>query len=314
VTTGQSLFRQEALQAQDDGKRDKGALLRLTPRWLASVYPLLLCVVAGSLSFASFATVDEFASGPAVVRVESRVDLTAGVAGTVEALLVTPGQRVEAGAPLVRFKGTQEKAELERLDSELEGQLVRLLRDPGDQAARQALTSLRAARTLAAARLADRVVIAPGAGIVSDVRIRPGELLQAGDHVLSLIGEGTRFYVVALLPGSYRPLLHAGQTLRLALNGFQRSSELVTIESVGDQVIGPAEARRFLGPDVADALTVDGPVVLVKATLRQPSFAADKKRFNYYDGLPGRAEARVRSQRVVALFIPGLTWLVGDGA
>ena len=310
---GQGLFREEALEALDESKRDKGELLRLTPRWLGRVYPLLVCVVAGSLSFAIFANVDEYAAGPAVVRIESRVDLTATAAGTVESLLVAPGQHVDAGAQLVRFNITQETAELERLQSEFDGQLVRLLRDPSDQGARQTLTSLRAQRNLAAARLAQRVVTAPCAGVVSDVRIRPGELLQVGDHVLSLIGEGTRFYVVALLPGHYRPLLHPGQPLRLTLSGFAHSSELVTIESVGDQIIGPTEARRFLGPDVGDAFHVEGPVLLVKATLQRSTFLADKKLFNYYDGLPGQAEARVRSQRLIALFLPGVSWLAGDG-
>ena len=34
---------------------------------------------------------------------------------------------------------------------------------------------------------------------------------------------------------------------------------------------------------------------------------------NFYDGLTGSAEARVRSQRVLAALVPGLRWLLSDG-
>jgi membrane fusion protein (multidrug efflux system) len=307
------IFRSEALQALEDGASSSGELLHLPARWLRVSYWLLAAAVAGSLSFAAFAFVGEYATGPAVVRVAGRTDLTATANGTVEEVLVQPGQHVAAGQLLVRFNVASEKAELERLQMEFDGTLVKLLRDPNDQAARQALTSLRAQKELAAARVAQRSVRAPHAGIVSDLRIRRGELLQAGDLVLSLNGQGTRFYIVALVPGQFRPLLHPGMPLRLRLHGFPRAAELTTIESVGDEVVGPAEARRYLGPDVADAVTLTGPVVLVKGTLDASSFISDGKRFNFYDGLVGNAEARVRSQRVLALIVPGLRWVLTDG-
>jgi membrane fusion protein (multidrug efflux system) len=130
---------------------------------------------------------------------------------------------------------------------------------------------------------------------------------------VSLNGEGTRFYVVAFVPGQFRPLLHPGMPLRVRLNGFSRATETTTIDSVGDEVVGPAEARRYLGPDVADVVTLTGPVVLVKATLDGNSFTSDDKHFNFYDGLTGNAEARVRSQRVLAVMVPGLRWVMPDG-
>jgi membrane fusion protein (multidrug efflux system) len=307
------LFRSEALQALEQSDGSSGELLHLAPGWLRVTYWLLAAAVAGSLSFAAFAFVGEYASGPSVVRVEGRTDLTATASGTVEEVLVQPGQHVATGQLLVRFNVASESAELERLTMEFDGTLVKLLRDPNDQAARQALTSLRAQKELASARVAQRSVRAPHAGIVSDLRIRRGQLLQAGDLVLSLNGQGTRFYVVAFLSGQYRPLVHPGMSLRLRLHGFPRAIELITIESVGDEVVGPAEARRYLGPDVADAVTLTGPVVLVKGRLEGTSFASDGKRFNFYDGLTGSAEARVRSQRVLSLLVPGLRWVLSDG-
>jgi membrane fusion protein (multidrug efflux system) len=307
------LFRSQAVQALAEGNAASGELIHLSPGWLRTAYWLLAAAVAGSLSFSAFAFVGEYASGAAVVRVDGRTDLTATASGTVEKVLVQPGQHVAAGQLLVRFNVASESAELERLQMELDGTLIKLLRDPSDQAARQALTSLRAQKELAAARVKQRLVRAPHAGIVSDLRIRRGQLLQAGDLVLSLNGQDTRFHVVALLPGQYRPLLHPGMPLRLRLNGFPRAIALTTIDSVGDEVVGPAEARRYLGPDVADSLTLNGPIVLVKGTLAGTSFACDGKRFNFYDGLTGNAEARVRAQRVLAVLVPGLRWVLTDG-
>jgi membrane fusion protein (multidrug efflux system) len=307
------LFRSEAVQALEEGDAASGELIHLSPRWLRSAYWLLAAAVAGSLSFSAFAFVGEYASGAAVVRVDGRTDLTATASGTVDKVLVQPGQHVAAGQLLVRFNVASESAELERLQMEFDGTLLKLLRDPNDQAARQSLTSLRAQKELAAARVKQRSVRAPHAGIVSDLRIRRGQLLQAGDLVLSLNGQGTRFYVVAFLPGQYRPLVHPGMPLRLRLTGFPRANALTTIDSVGDEVVGPAEARRYLGPDVADALAITGPIVLVKGRLAGTSFTSDGKRFNFYDGLTGNAEARVRAQRVLAVLVPGLRWVLTDG-
>ena len=308
------LFRTQALQALEEAESASGELLHIAPRWTRWAYWVLGAAVAGSLSFAAFAFIGEYAGGPAVVRVEGRTDLTANASGIVEAVPVQPGQHVVPGQLLVRFNVSSESAELARLQMEFDGQLLKLLRDPGDQAARQSLTSLRAQKELAAARVAQRSVRAPHAGVVSDVRIRRGQLLQAGDLIVSLIGSATRFHLVAFVPGQFRPLLHPGMPLRLRLSGFTRADVMTTIDSVGDEVVGPAEARRYLGPDVADVVTINGPVVLVKAELPGTAFTSDGKRFNFYDGMTGNAEARVRSQRVLTVLVPGLRWVLTDGS
>ena len=60
-------------------------------------------------------------------------------------------------------------------------------RAPGDGGLRQTVGSLRVQKERAAARLEERLIRAPHAGTVSDVRIRQGQALSAGDVVLSLI-------------------------------------------------------------------------------------------------------------------------------
>ena len=306
------IFRKAALTALDDNGGN-GELLHLSPNWTRWAYVLLVLVIAGTISFCVFATIGEWATGPAVVRVDGRTDLTATAPGTVATVEVQPGQHVQAGQLLVRFYMAQEQAELTVLQGEIEGNLVKLLRDPGDQSVRQALTALRAQKESAEAHVAERSLRSPRAGIVSDVRIRPGQLLAAGDLALSLVNDDARFVVIAFLPGRFRPLLAVGQPLVLRLAGFPHALEHLAIDSVGDDVVGPAEAKRYLGQELGDATVVEGPVVLVKASLPAHTFVNDEKTFRFYEGLPGSAEARVRNQRVLTALIPGLRGLVNDG-
>lgn len=300
-----SPFRQEALDyhAREQGG---GPLLRLSPGWSRWSYWLLLGTVLAAAVYGFVGRIHDYASGPAVIRVDGRVDVTAKVVGTVARVAVQPGQRVAEGQPLVQFFMDDEEAERARLQKEFDLQLLKLLRDPSDAAARQSLISLRAQRELAGARLQQRVVAAPRAGIVSDVRIHPGQRLDVGEHVLSIVGDDARMSLVALLPGRYRPMLRPGLPMRFELSGYRYEYRQLTIDSVGDEIIGPAEAKRFLGPGVADGVAVDGPVVLVRANVPSARFSSDGRDFRYFDGLPAQAEARVRSEPIVVSFIPAL--------
>jgi membrane fusion protein (multidrug efflux system) len=306
------IFRKEALDALGRSE-DAGSLLQLAPTWTRWAYWLLVFALCAGLSFSVFAYVGEYATGPAVVRIDGKTELTATAAGTVDEVLVQPGEHVQKGQLLVRFHVASEQAELESLSAGMQDQLAKLLRDPTDQAARTALVSIRSQLELAHARVEQRSARATRDGIVSDVMIRPGQLLAAGDLIVSLLSEDTRFTVVAFVPGQYRPLLHAGQPLDLRLAGFPHAIEQLTIERVGEEVVGPSEAKRYLGQAVGDALRLEGPVVLIKAQLPSRTFLADSRALSFYDGLPGMAEARVRSQRVIMALIPGLRWVFGDG-
>jgi len=308
----QQLFREEALQTLQRGADDEGDLLRISPAWTRWAYWVLVAAVLAALAYGVLGTVNEYAPGPAVVRVAGRVDVTATSGGTVVAIDVQPGQRVARGQTLVRFHDASERAELARLDQELEAQLVKLLRDPADRGARESLTSLRAQRDLAEARMAERSLRAPAAGVVSDVRIRPGQPLGAGSLAVSLIRDDAQFSLLAFLPGNARPLLKIGMPLRMELMGFAYSYQELTIDALGDEVVGPAEAKRFLGPDLGDALALSGPVVLVKANLPRRTFTSDGRTFHYYDGTPAVAEARVRRRPILVAIIPALRRLWGD--
>lgn len=305
-----SLFRQEAV-AHHVSYRAEGELLRLSPGWTGAAYWLLCFVFASALLYAVLGRFREWATGPALVRVEGRSDVTARVSGTVAAVEVRPGQRVSAGQLLGRFYVEQEAAALSRIESEFELLLLRTLRDPNDQAARQQLSSLRAERDLARARLEERAIRSPVAGVVSDVRIRPGKHLQAGESVLSILSDNARFYVEVMLPGHHRPLLRSGQPLRLELKGYRYQYQVLSIDSIGDEVVGPGEVKRYLPAELQDAVTLDGPVVLVQARLPSPSFQIDGQSVRYYEGMQATAEVALRSERIVLLLLPALRAIRG---
>jgi membrane fusion protein (multidrug efflux system) len=193
-----------------------------------------------------------------------------------------------------------------RLEQEIEILLANRLRDPSDRATEQALISLRAQRNLAEARLEERLVRAPDAGRVSDLRVRPGQFLSPGQLILSLVEESVEPRVIVLLPGSYRPQVKPGMEIRLEITGFQYAYQRLTVASVSDEVIGPTEAQRFLGPGIADAVAVSGPVALIEARLPSATFVAEGTTFRYHDGMHARADVRVRSEKILVALVPGL--------
>jgi multidrug resistance efflux pump len=303
VAEQRGLFRKEALDAHL-GAQASGELLRLVPGWAAWTFGLLLAAFIFAVAYSIVGTVDEYARGVGIVRVQGRRELTARLAGTVSSVEVQPGQRVTAGQILARFHG--DEAELDRLAKEFELQLVKVLDDPSDQAARARLVELRAQRELARAQVDERLIKAPVDGVVSDVRIQPGKLIEAGATVLNLVPDDARFEIVAVLPGNYRPRLRPGMALRIEMVGYAYSHREVPIETIGDQVVGPAEIRRFLPQELADTLPIQGPVVIVTALLPSPTFESDGKSYDYFDGMQGLAEARVDTKSILLTLIPGL--------
>jgi membrane fusion protein (multidrug efflux system) len=305
VPAPETIFRPEAVEAHAQ-PQSEGEVLHLSPVWTRWTFRVLVLALVVGFTYAVVGTVNEYATGPAIVRIDGKTDLTARSPGVVSTVYVQPGQRVAAGDLLAAFYVGAESAELQRIRHQFELQLVKVLREPNDLAARDELVSLRTQKEAAESRLAEREVRAPAAGIVSDIRVRPGQELAAGDLLFSLVGEDARFSVVALLPGAYRPMLRPGMTLRLELEGYAYVYRDLVIDSVGDEVVGPDEVRRFLGQGLGGAVPATGPVVLVRASLPASTFVDRGRVYNYFDGMQGVAEARVRSDSVLVTLIPGL--------
>jgi biotin carboxyl carrier protein len=300
-----SLFREEALRAQAQ-RGTEAELIRISPYWVNLTFWIILAVAISSLVFALVARIDEYAVGPAVVRLDGRTELTARATGTVAELLVQPGQSVDAGQVLMRFYDAQEVADTARARHEFESELAKLLRDPGDAVARAAVGSRRTARELAEARQAERLLRAPFAGVVSDVRAYCGQSVSPGDILASMASRKGTGRLLAVLSGQYRPMVAPGHRLRFEIAGFRYAYQEYEVESVGSEVIGPQEAKRFLGPAVSDAFALAGSVILVSARLPASQFEVDGARYSYFDGMTGTAEVRVRSEPVALAFVPAL--------
>jgi multidrug efflux pump subunit AcrA (membrane-fusion protein) len=302
----QDLYRREALESLSQSEQRKGELLRISPAWTRWTYWVLLGFALAAVLFLLLGTVSEYAEGPAVVRVEGRNELTAMTGGTVSSVEVASGEEVVPGQALVRFYDASESAELDRIRGAFELQLVNYLKNPNDAGVRQDLIALRTQKGFAEARLEQLIVRAPHAGLVGDIQVRPGQVVSAGDAILSLLSANQTVSLIAMLPGSYRPQLRLGMPLRLELAGYRYAFETTTIESIGDQVIGPQAARRYLGQEIADTLPLSGAVVVVQAKLPSASFFSDKQVYAFHDGMHGRAEVRVRSERLLLALVPGL--------
>lgn len=310
--TMSTLYRQEALSYRLRGAGDAGRPLEISPTWASWVLYLLLALAAFAVAFSFFGSMHEYAAGPAVVVLGERVDITATAAGTVESPVVEAGTTVAKGDLLVRLHSAQEVAELERIRREFELALVQRLRDPGDSVIERGLSSLRAQKELAEARLEERSLRAPRAGVVSDLRVQPGQYLSPGQVVLTLIREGQEPGIVALLPGRFLPLLEVGMEVRFELEGYSGEPHFLLLDSLGDEALGPVEARRVLGAEMGETVPLSGPVVWVKAPLPAAAFESSGRTVRFHDGTPGKVEIKVRSESIVSALVPGLKAVFGE--
>jgi len=299
------LFRDEAVVAA--GPQQWGDVVRLGARWLSWGYWLLVVLLAGSVAFMWFGTVNTYSAGPAIVRSTARTSVTTRTAGTVSTVEVAPGDRVETGRILARLDDLDQRALVDRLDREVETALRNHMLDPADAVADSSLRALRLQIAQARTALEERAIRAPSAGAISDLRVHTGQHVEPGDVAASIVDGRSGLDVIALLPGEDRPQLAPGMALRLELTGYRYAYQALQIDSVSADVMGPAEAKRVLGAEVADGLQLTGPVVLVHGRLSRPDFDdVDGRTFAYHDGMIGTAEVQVRTERILYAVIPGM--------
>ncbi len=304
---GEGLFRREAIEAAEP--RQWGDVVRVSPTWLPWSYWLLVVMLVGAAAFVCLASVSTYSSGPVLIRSTARSSVTARTAGNVTSVEVMPGDRVDAGTLLARLDDVDQRAAVDRIAREFEAQLRNHMLDPADVAADTSLRSLRVELERARTALDERTIVAPVAGTVSDLRVRPGQHLEPGDVAASIVGGTGALDFVALLPGEDRPQLAPGMQLRLEISGYRYAYQTLVIDSVSSDVIAPSEARRVLGTEVSEGLRLGGSVVLVRGRLPTNEFTVDGRTFRYHDGMRGTAEVRVRSERAVFALVPGLRQL-----
>lgn len=123
------------------------------------------------------------------------------------------------------------------------------------------------------------------------------------------LSEGRPVEILAALPGSYRPLLAPGTTMRLELEGFAYQYQELLIEEMGEALVDPRELRESLGLGLAERLVAAAPVMVVRARVPSGFFEAEGQRLPYFHGMRGTVSVRVKSERVATALIPGLKLL-----
>ena len=93
----------------------------------------------------------------------------------------------------------------------------------------------------------------------------------------------------------------------LELDGFDYAYQDLVVLSVSEGVVGPHEAQRLLGEQLADTLPMgNGGVVMVRAQLTSPTFESDGNVYPYHDGMGGKVEVRLRDETILEMLIPAL--------
>jgi multidrug resistance efflux pump len=308
----QSLFRRQAVEFHRAAGM-RGDVLHLTPEVLGVVQWLLYAVAAAGVIFVCTANVRKYASGPAVIMLDQRQELSVERAGIVAEVNTHVGQHVQAGDVLLRLRSDSERSALASIERELDDQLVLLLRAPDKQrGSHNALVELRGRRTLAQTAIERSVLRAPQDADVVDLRAHVGQSIQPGNTLVALQGEPRAAQVTALLPGADRPRIKPGMPLRLRIAGFERTSLALSVDHVDEQVLGPAEALRAIGNELADSIKVSGPVVLVHARLPTANVRAQSVVYRLHHGMAAQAEIAVEREPLLFAWLPGLREALGD--
>jgi multidrug efflux pump subunit AcrA (membrane-fusion protein) len=296
------LFRAEAVDAQ--GERRWGDVVRVAPPWIRWAYRGLALMGLAVGVLAVVGRVHTYARGPALVRMRDRVEVTARTAGNIAAVTAVAGARVEAGDVLARLDDEAQAAQTAQLERELEARLRERLLAPSDPSTGEAVSRVRLELERARAALDERLVRAPVDGVIGAVRVRPGQRVEPGAMVSSIVDAAGALEVIAFLPGGERPRIQPGQRMRFALSGYRDVHQDLAVHSVAAEAMGPEEARDYLGR-VADGVDLRGPMVLVRAVLGA-EFVADGVAYHYIDGMSGSVEVEVATESLLDVLLPGL--------
>jgi membrane fusion protein, multidrug efflux system len=305
------LFRPQAVDFQRRG-RLRGDVLRITSDSLRAVFWFVVAGVLLGVAFLCTAQVQRYSSGPGVIAIDQRHEISAERAGIVAEIAVQLGQHVQQGDELMRLHTPAESAELASIEREIDDQLVLLMQKSEQRSASDALSSLRARQAVARTALERGVVRAPAAGQIVDLRARVAQHVEVGAALLALQGEHAGAELTALLPGPDRPRLHVGMPLQVRIAGFERSHLELLVDRIDEQVLGPREAVRAVGSELADAFELSGPIVLVHARLRSAELFSQGLAYRLHHGMPATVEVVVEREPLLFACVPGLREALGD--
>lgn len=301
-----SLYRPEALEAHR-GKSAEGAPIHISPAWIRRAYPLLIAAVVIAAVFTIFIKVPTYSTGRGMVVLPGKT-VTAPAVGTVDVVLISPGQAVTKGAPVVRLKAAAEQDEVTNTKSALDNAQRAFMIERSDDNKKQ-LAAASTAYTSAKSKLEQRTIRADRAGTVSDVRTREGALLQPGDQIVTIV-DGTNVLpeVWAFLPATDHPRLKIGQELQVGLTGYTKTREKAIIYEVSREGVGATEGGKIVGQSLVDALRLppDGSYVLVKARLPARTFETEHNILRYHHGMQATTEVKIGEKPFLVSIFPAI--------
>ncbi|WP_421729278.1 efflux RND transporter periplasmic adaptor subunit [Brevundimonas sp.] len=165
-----------------------------------------------------------------VARGQRSVNITSSTTELITQVLFTDGQRVAAGAPLVRLQAREEdagiiEARANVVQAEREYERYRVLAERGVAprvTAEQAETSLATARaslSAAEARLGDRTIRAPFSGVLGLTSVTAGTLINPG-AVIATLDDISVVRVDFPVPERYLGVLRAGLPLTATADAY----------------------------------------------------------------------------------------------
>lgn len=308
------LFRDAAVAHRMHQQTEEGKLLTIFPHWIRVSSWIVIGTIAFALLYLCLGTINDYAAGPAIIWYEGHKEITVNKAGTVKSIAVEPGHAVKRGQVLVRLNDEQEAAALAESQQAFTRTLVTYLRVRHDETARQSLIQLRAQRDRALAMLEDRTLKAADDYVVTDFHARPGQHVAAGESVVSVAEKSSELYVLAMLPGQYRPQIEKGMILRMEMLGYYYVYSKFEIYDISDGAIGPNEVQRFIGVELRDSVSPRGPTIFVKASPRDKVFMVDGQPYKFHHGMAGRAEVAVARRPIILALLPMLRVLFPNPA
>ncbi len=305
------LYRGEALEAHRT-RGNEGVPVNLSPSWVKRAYPTLVIFILLAVFGSIFVKVPTYSSGMGVVMLNG-VSITAPMGGTVDAVLVKPGQHVKKGAVLVRLNAGEQDAELRQATRDADAATVLYLYDQQDEMTKKTLTQALNKVDREKDRVESRLVRAKQSGTVSDIRVRVGSALQPGDQVLQIVEPDAQPEIWAFLPGKDRPRLRLGQDLQVEILGYTKARDKAKITYVSTETMGPTEAAKIVGTQLADSIKLPpGSYVWVRAKLPSKTFKTQHNTWFYHHGMPAKTEVKIQDKPFLVTLLPALEKYIPD--
>ncbi len=94
--------------------------------------------------------------------------------------------------------------------------------------------------------------------------------------------------------------------MRFNVHSYRYAQAKTRLSSASAEALGPREVRRYLGNEIADAVQIEGSVVIAKAPLSDCRFVTDGETFRFHQGLSGSGEVQLRAEPLWKVLFPDL--------